>query len=864
MSATTRLEDLKRVQREWVESQSQTAPSPTVAAVAVAEPVAPQRQPEGFRTIAYRALARNSRMLPIKVGAKKPLVEWAGTEIDVLPLSEWLIVAPDYINDWANRFPSANCCEIGKPNEKCMIDEDSDEFRAGFEKWAGVPFPHTFTTSARAGHRQSHWYQTDKTRALGNVGQDKTLNAVLSLRQKNLYVISEGSQYKDEVNYYNVVDNSSIAPMPDKVAEYIEHLIALKDATKPKKESSDSKSTVDLDSPFIHHQIHPRLVSIAGYYVQNKNISDADELYTLLIAKLEKNGCFYEDGVTPFPYDDKKVRERAENAVSSWKTGEQKRKESQIALTQQPPQAAQAVPASAVAHSADELLDVVKRATFRPFGSRRPGVDYHYESALVHGQLIVWAAPTKGKKSSFALLKAMCDASGADWYNFRNLKGPMAVFYLDTENSDSDLYERYHEYFSEFSQADQELIEKNLHVVFGKEIAKTNGVELELHNTALWDVLERYIPAASIVYLDCWYDLHDAKDSDAKTQKAALQIALQRFKGKTVHIIQHIGREAMENLTKKNGAALRFIGGSAYINRLAQSFVLARKAEAFILQETFELKDEDGNVEEEVVDFLIWGRSIPKLPLLTFHQISFDGEKEYNFRHEIDTKLSKGAASLLFKMKDKGPWDSLRDLLRDVGAGYGGKQKVVLDELRFKGYVKYDIDGIHLKAMSHDVLMSAAKSPAAKKDADIFLARVLMPNGVPNDGMEDSILRELAKAEGIMLMGPLAYKNVQPVAVDGKTIWRMVRDSGRYSLAEAEALRADVAKLIEAEPRISKKELIRRTNSGQKAIDTAVDTLGYSRAGGNGVWRKAQNTQEIGTRSTEADPAPGTILQEVL
>jgi len=461
---------------------------------------------------------------------------------------------------------------------------------------------------------------------------------------------------------------------------------------------------------------------------------------------------------------------------------------------------------------------------------------------LVHGQLIVWAAPTKGKKSSFALLKAMCDASGADWYNFRNMKGPMAVFYLDTENSDSDLHERYHEYLTEFSSAQQELIEKNLHIVFGKEIAKSSGVELELHNTALWNVLERYIPDASVIYLDCWYDLHDAKDSDAKTQKAALQIARQRFKGKTVHIVQHIGREMMENLTKKNGAALRFIGGPAYINRIAQSFVLARKAEAFILQETFDIKDEDGNVEEEVVDFQIWGRSIPKLPMLTFHQVSFDGEKEYSFRHEIDTKLSKGAASLLFKMKNKGPWDSLRDLLKDVGAGYGGKQKVVLDELRFKGYVKYDIDGIHLRPMSHDVLMSAAKSPAAKKDADQFLERVLMPNGVPNSGVEDDFLRELAKTEGILLMGPLAYKNVQPVTIDGKTIWRMVHGAGRYSQAETESLRAEVAKLIKAEPSISKKELTRRLSCDKETIENAVNALGYQRLGRNGAWRKVQNT----------------------
>jgi hypothetical protein len=57
-------------------------------------------------------------------------------------------------------------------------------------------------------------------------------------------------------------------------------------------------------------------------------------LYTLLIAKIEKNGCFCEDGKTPFNYDTDKVNKIAENAVQSWKTGEQKRQESQLTLNQ--------------------------------------------------------------------------------------------------------------------------------------------------------------------------------------------------------------------------------------------------------------------------------------------------------------------------------------------------------------------------------------------------------------------------------------------------------------------------------------------------------------------------------------------------
>jgi hypothetical protein len=792
-----------------------------------AETASKERQPEGFRALAFRATQkRQARVLPIAVGGKNPLTKWKDSEIDTLLLNDWLDVATDYIEDWANKFPDANCCEIAKPDENCMIDEDSDDFRTGFEQWAGVPFPRTFTTSARAGHKQSHWKQTDKTRALGNVMQGTTPGDVLSVRQNNLYVLSEGSQYKDCLRYYDVVDDSPTVPMPDRLVEYVEHLIALKDAEKNAKSTTDTAPRNERGK-IIHGNIHSYMLSQAG---RLRNAGMTQEEIEPVLLRLVHENC------EP-PIDESKVIQMSKS-ICGFPVGE----DTSIVLNQVPDVAAANAP-SAV-HSADEILAVVKRATFDPFDpNKKVGVDYHYEGCLVSGQMVVWAAPTKGKKSSFALLKAMCDACGSDWYYFRNLKEPVKVLYLDTENSKADLHERYDEYFEEFTSKQQKLIVENLRIVFGKEIAKDSGMELELHNTGLWDVFESYYHNAAVVYLDCWYDLHDAKDSDAKTQKAALKIVLHRFKGKSLFIVQHIGREMLENLTKKNNAALRFLGGPRYINRIAQSFVLARKAEGFILQEPFELKDENEDVTEEVIDFQIWGRSIPKLPMLTFHQVAFDGEREYSFRHEIDASLSKGAASLLGKIQNKGPWTSMRALLKDAGAGYGGRQKTTLDELRFKGYVAHDGSGVRVRQkMTREVFLAAAQSPAAKNETNAFLDRVLMPNGVPNSGMKDGDIHKLAEAEGILLGGPLMYEGVRPETVDGETIWKMTRHGGRLSLAEAERLQGEVKKLIEADPAISKKELVRRLNSGKVAIDGALETLGYHRAGKTGTWKNAENS----------------------
>jgi hypothetical protein len=200
------------------------------------------RQPEGFAAIARRAIARGEgRVLPIAVGGKQPLIKWKDSDLDILPETEWLTKVELYIDQIAKMFPNSNCCVIAKPSEKCFIDEDSDDFRTGFEAWAGVPFSRTFTTSAREGHKQSHWLQTDKTRALGNVTQEQTANQILSFRQHNYYVLSEGSQYKDNVRFYDVVDDSPTVPMPDRLVEYLEHLIALKDM----EDKKNAKSTTD-------------------------------------------------------------------------------------------------------------------------------------------------------------------------------------------------------------------------------------------------------------------------------------------------------------------------------------------------------------------------------------------------------------------------------------------------------------------------------------------------------------------------------------------------------------------------------------------------------------------------------------------
>jgi len=313
-------------------SESLSEPSP-VEPVAPPVTVAPLKNDlsngvtaptNSFKEIALRSAARGeSRVLPILVGGKNPLIAWGDTPIDIASTEQWAALYPAWIEEIAAKFPFVNAAVIAKPNENLFIDEDdSQRFRKGYEKFSGEPFPKTYTTSARSNRCQSHWRQTERTRKMGNIAQGSTIDGILSVRQNNLYVLAEGSQHKNGVDVYKTIDPSPAIPMPDKMVDYI-----LSIRTDRNKETGDFTKKAEgwLDAPFIHRNIDNQLIQFAGHYISAKNINDPEELYTLLAAKIEKNGCFYEDSKTPFPCDMERVREIAERKVKEWRTGEEKK-----------------------------------------------------------------------------------------------------------------------------------------------------------------------------------------------------------------------------------------------------------------------------------------------------------------------------------------------------------------------------------------------------------------------------------------------------------------------------------------------------------------------------------------------------------
>ena len=243
---------------------------------------------ESFREVALRSLARGeSRVLPIEVGGKNPAIKWKDSDIDVMSSEEWAARATSWVDELAAAFPQHNVAVVAKPSEMVFIDDDKHaEFVAAYEAWSGEKFPRTYATSARENRWQVHFRQTDKSRALGNVPQTMVSGLDFSVRAKNLYVLAEGSEHKSGGIFYDVVDNSPISPMPDKLVEFIQSLVS--HAESENKTANAATSTAvsdrwkrDEDGKVIHGQIHPFMLHHAGRL--RRNGLTADEIETVLL-----------------------------------------------------------------------------------------------------------------------------------------------------------------------------------------------------------------------------------------------------------------------------------------------------------------------------------------------------------------------------------------------------------------------------------------------------------------------------------------------------------------------------------------------------------------------------------------------------
>jgi RepB DNA-primase from phage plasmid/AAA domain len=479
-----------------------------------------------------------------------------------------------------------------------------------------------------------------------------------------------------------------------------------------------------------------------------------------------------------------------------------------------------------------DLGTSIKRALRN--GGPREAHPFDYEGIVPSGSYCLWLGAMKAEKSLFALRKAMHDACGKRWLNCHNLLGPVEVIYFDSENEGNEVDDRWDEIISEFEPHEQMLIKQNLHLIKGKKIAREDKISIDYDNTLLWTYLSNLHPNAKVVYLDCWYQLQSIKATDAATQKLALERFEEYFPGRTLFLLHHTGRETNESLQKKKPVGLRELGAERWSNRVSQSIVVLKKADLIICQEKrFDLDDE-GVKQAEFVDVLLYSRSGPGTPLLTFEPVYGDDQGEYKYRRKMMVALSTSAASILDNYRTRGPWRTKYELAKEMGAG--GRQYHVIAELLFKGFLVHDSRGYWFRENVNDVIADASQNTLALKKALAFLKRILATGPMPED-----TVKAMARTEGVLLASPTCYDvRCYKNPTDGAHYWSMdIND-------EQVALTAQIKTLIAADTTVTKIKLAEQARCSDRQVDNAIVALGLTKPRGRkGTWQPTVTTTTL-------------------
>src|SRR5207244_1475938 len=176
-----------------------------------------------FRQIAEQAADRGfTRVVPIAVGGKNPLIKWVAEPIGYTSTEEWAPQAKAWRDKLAAEWPAANACIVA--DEMCFIDADTAAtLKTGYEARTGKPFPTTYTTTSRPDHDQIYFLQTAATSKRRNLLQFKADGIELSFRQFHWYVLAAGCVHP-KGSIYTVTVDAPVVPMPDDLLEYISHL----------------------------------------------------------------------------------------------------------------------------------------------------------------------------------------------------------------------------------------------------------------------------------------------------------------------------------------------------------------------------------------------------------------------------------------------------------------------------------------------------------------------------------------------------------------------------------------------------------------------------------------------------------------
>jgi hypothetical protein len=135
------------------------------------------------------------------------------------------------IKKWNRVNPQFNTALLATNETVCELDQDVEDLLA---EYLGL-MPRTLITQSSPGKRHLIFAQTERSRTLGNVAQNKT-DGRFSFRCHNEYVVGAGSIHPKTLKPYLLLEvpEGRIPPIPDALVDYLELLIAAS-AQKPAK-----------------------------------------------------------------------------------------------------------------------------------------------------------------------------------------------------------------------------------------------------------------------------------------------------------------------------------------------------------------------------------------------------------------------------------------------------------------------------------------------------------------------------------------------------------------------------------------------------------------------------------------------------
>jgi hypothetical protein len=291
---------IARVVREEREAQTQTVVAvaePSVAGLDAPAEAAPVESTSPLTKAALACVNRGWWIFPLGVASKQPDSALAPNGFKSASNN------PAQIEAWWTASPNANIgIDLGRSN-LTVLDFDNGEPPAELNLNGALR-----VKTARGTH--VYFSGVSKQGKMVFNGQH-----VGEVKSEGGYVLGPNSIHPDGP-VYTCANRGTIDPITPAILDLVR---------SSEKVSVDGKKPEGwLDEPFIHGNINNQLASFIGHYIAAKNIKDPDELFLLIEARIEKNGCFEKDGVTPYAWKRDQVLKMCQDKVKVWPTGEEK------------------------------------------------------------------------------------------------------------------------------------------------------------------------------------------------------------------------------------------------------------------------------------------------------------------------------------------------------------------------------------------------------------------------------------------------------------------------------------------------------------------------------------------------------------